>query len=341
MVNVLVDKGWGMMPFRKAMVLQVLCLCLFSLGVAAAEGNPETPLSSGEAKQKEIVERGAFEISPPEGKSISKLHVTNSLGGVKIVGHDLPTLVVKATKRAPNQNAIERLSVSIVPDSNGVIRVSTSLKEKGETFELLKDDAWVDLDVYVPRSANVNAKTWSGNLRIQNVDNGSRARSNRGNINLHQIMGLVDLKSRRGHHSVSEAIGTVHATVLHGGMLFDDIAGELLDARMHVGDMELKNIRSTHVMVKSTDGKINVSKTWAPNARYEISTLHGSVTWRGTGRKIKATLKGPKARFNSPKELKSSKGSPVGTRYVNLGGGKTPAHLELKSLDGAITVTEF
>ena len=309
--------------------------------MAYAQQTPTVESPPNHVPKKEIVERGAFEINPPEGKRISRLNVFNRLGNVKVVGHTLSTLVVKATKRAPNRNAIERLSVSIVPDSNGVIRVTTSLKEKGETFELLEQETWIDLEVVVPRNAEVNAKTWSGDLKVEKVDNGSRVRTNRGNIELHHVMGLIDLESRRGHHSVVEAVGEVHANVLNGDMFLDDITGELLDVRMHVGNMELVNIHSKRVKLKSTDGKIIVSKSWAPNARYEISTLHGSITWRGTGRKTKATLKSPKARFNSPSDFEPTKVKGVKSQFVTLGGGKNAAHLQLKSLDGTITVTEF
>ena len=79
------------------------------------------------AAAEPVVERDVVELSPAKGARIERLEIDNRLGDVRIEGHDRDSISIIAVKRAPDQETVERLKVSLIPDPNGPVSISTAL----------------------------------------------------------------------------------------------------------------------------------------------------------------------------------------------------------------------
>ena len=75
----------------------------------------------------EVGEYDEVSVSPPPDTAMKTVSVENDLGSVVIVGHDSDEVVVRARKRAPDADTLQRLSVALTPAASGVLEVRTEL----------------------------------------------------------------------------------------------------------------------------------------------------------------------------------------------------------------------
>ena len=72
-----------------------------------------------------VVERSRLEIAPGSAP-IKQIAVENRLGDVRIEGYDGDSIQIESRKQAPDEEALDRLRVSLVPNPDGVVRIMTA-----------------------------------------------------------------------------------------------------------------------------------------------------------------------------------------------------------------------
>src|SRR5262249_2350469 len=72
----------------------------------------------------DVHETWGVEVQPP-GKGYKRVTIDNALGNVRIEGHDGAGVIIETNKRAPDEETLDRLRVSLVPDPDGTVRITT------------------------------------------------------------------------------------------------------------------------------------------------------------------------------------------------------------------------
>ena len=82
--------------------------------------------AAGSAVAEPVVERAKLEIQPAE-RAITKVSIANPLGNVRVEGYDGTSIQIETIKRAPTEEALDRLRVSLVPNPDGTVRLKTTV----------------------------------------------------------------------------------------------------------------------------------------------------------------------------------------------------------------------
>ncbi|HEY6038585.1 MAG TPA: hypothetical protein VIV58_30090, partial [Kofleriaceae bacterium] len=126
---------------------------LLTLGLWAAPAFAEpTPAAKGAAKG-EVVERSRVEINPA-GHAFTNLAVDNPLGDVRVEGYDGNAVQIETRKHAPDDDTLDRLRVSLVPDPDGTVRITTSAAAT-EAHPVSRSAVGIDIVIRAPRNARI------------------------------------------------------------------------------------------------------------------------------------------------------------------------------------------
>jgi hypothetical protein len=284
-----------------------------------------------------IVERARLEIQPAGTTPFKKISIENPLGDVKVEGYDGTAIQIETRKQGPNEEAIDRLRVSLVPNPDGTVRMKTTADGGPESTPLPRGSVRIDLIVRAPRDARIEAVSSSGTLDLSNMDAGGELDSASGKITVRNVAGELSTSSVSGATSLTQVFGIVDAQVMQNDLALDSIGGERLIASVNQGKIEGRRVRSRNIELTTMNGNIVFEGEATLRGRVIITSLKGDidVKLRSNGLMI-VRARGLKANLG---QRLASKAGPNG--WVEVQHGKqvanaTPATVELQARQGTV-----
>ncbi len=319
----------------KRMVLGALALILvMAPGTASAE--KDTGKSTGEALERDVVE-----VQAPEGLPITTVRIDNRLGNVAIHGHDSESIKIQSYKRAADAATLERLVVSLLPDAQGRVRVTTSLRAGDEYKPVTSGSIAVDLIVFVPRNSAVDAEIWEGTLEVEQVDNGAKLLVDKGRIAVKQVSGNVVSALREGKQDFTEVFGSLNSQGISGDMRLRTVVGKTMVISLVRGKIDAEQVKMTNMKVRTVHGDIAFLAEFVPGGQYSLTSRRGNVSLRFHGKTPVLVRVLAKSAMIGP-GMNAGQGA-EGVWQARYGESKSvrPAQLEVRSGAGSVLVKHF
>jgi hypothetical protein len=265
-------------------VRRALLAILFAAAAPVA-AQPTRPL--GPAAQREsappsrtapapVNERSRLSIEP-SGHAIKRLQIENPLGDVKVEGYDGTAIQIETHKQAPDEDTLDRLHISLVPNPDGTVAIKTTADGGKEFRPVPRGAVRIDLVIRAPRDARVEAAVSSGALEVTNMDAGSDLDTGSGPIWVRNVQGEVLTHSISGTTRLAQVFGSVDAQTLSSDLDLDTIGGERLVASVHRGRIDGRRVRVRNVELTTTEGKIVLEAEAALRGRLVVSSFKGDV----------------------------------------------------------------
>jgi hypothetical protein len=302
--------------------------------VCADPAKPEAP--KPEAPKADVVEHARVDLAPA-GHPFKQIAIDNPLGDVRVEGYDGTAIRIETRKHAPDEDTLDRLRVSLVPNADGTVRITTTADPSKESKPVPRSAVRIDLVIRAPRDARVDAAVVAGKLEIENMDAGGELDAASGSISVRNVSGELVTHSVSGLTSLAQVFGSVDAATVSADMELDTINGErLVASTSSQGRIDGRRVRSRDVELTTTDGRIVLEAEAALHGHLVVASLrgdvevrlhrHGAVIVRGHGTKVDlGTL--VKASTNPQQD---------GWVEAMYGQGDLPALVELRSRYGAV-----
>jgi hypothetical protein len=271
------DRAGRRRPRRALLGALATGLLIVAGGVARAE----RPADEGgrEGRRAGVVEHDVVEVKPGK-RPIKAVTIDNQLGDVRIEGHDGKGLVIFAYKRAPDEAALDQLRVSLVPDPDGPMRITTAIDRPAEKTTLPAGQVRIDLVVRAPRGARVNARVGRGELVLRNMDAGGELDAGAGTISVENVSGTIYARSVDGDQSFEEVFGDLDVQALAADLIFDTVRGRELVASVHHGTISARRVTSRQIDLRTTRGRIQLEGELALGGKLVVASRHGDVDVR-------------------------------------------------------------
>ena len=273
----------------------------------------------------------------PSAKAFKQLEIDNPLGDVRVEGYDGQAIQIETHKHAPDEETLERLRVSLVPNPDGTVHIRTTADKNVEAKPVPASSVRVDLVIRAPRDAKVDASVIAGKLELINMDNGGELDSASGPLSVRNVQGEVVTHSVSGAMSLTQVFGSVDAATVSSDVDLDTIGGEKLVASANHGRIAGRRVRVRDIELTTTDGKIWLEAEAALRGHLVVSSLrgdvevhlhrHGSVMLRARGGKVDLG------------QQQALRPQPNGWTETSIGQGDNPALVEIRSQYGAVTFT--
>ncbi|HUS28310.1 MAG TPA: DUF4097 family beta strand repeat-containing protein [Kofleriaceae bacterium] len=301
---------------------RVLAIAVLLAAVVPAAADPKAP----------VVEKSRVEVKPA-GKPFKQLQIDNPLGNVKIEGHDGSGIMIETHKSAPDDETLDRLRVSLVPDPDGTVRIVTAADPSPEAHPQPRSAVSVDIIIHAPRDARIDASVGSGKLEVINMDGGGELDSASGAISVKNVSGELYTHSLSGRMTLTQVFGPLDAATVSSDLDLDTIGGDRLVASANQGKIAGRRVRARDVELTTMSGNISLEGESTLRGHIVVSSLHGDVDVRL--RRHGALLvkaRGTKVDFGSAKSQLLSNGWAQST----IGQGQDPAIVELHSQHGIV-----
>jgi hypothetical protein len=184
---------------------------------ALASSAVADPRSDGD-----VVERSRVQVEPA-GRAFKQLTIENPLGDVRVEGYDGNAIVIETHKHAPNENILDRLRVSLVPNPDGTVRISTTADAKRESLPAPRGSVRIDLVIRAPRDARIDAAASTGKLEVVDMDAGGELDTASGPITVRNVQGALSTHSVSGSTKLSTVFGSVDAQTMSSDVDLDTI----------------------------------------------------------------------------------------------------------------------
>ena len=244
---------------------------ILAAAASAAADPAAAPSSTG------VFERDQVEVGPSH-KPIANLTIDNPLGDVRVEGHDGKTVQIVAVKRAPDDDTLDRLRVSLVPDPDGAVKIVTKVDGGREAKPVARSVVRIDLVIRAPRDAKVDARVHDGKLELYDMDAGGELDALDGKIAVENVSGAIEAHSVAGDQTFKTIFGTVDAQAITADLALDTVRGERLIASVHAGKIDGKHVTSRHVELRTTRGDIVLDGTPTPGGDLTVASLRGDVS---------------------------------------------------------------
>lgn len=312
--------------------LAVLAVVLVPQLAAAEDKQPPAPAKP--QPRQTLVERARFEIQPA-GRAFKQISIENPLGDVRVEGYDGTAIQIETRKQGPNEEAIDRLRISLVPNPDGTVRMKTTADGGPEHTPLARSAVRIDLIVRAPREARIEAASSSGTLEVVNMDAGGDLDTSSGKITVRNVAGELSTHSVSGHTSLTQVFGSVDAQILSNDLALDSIGGERLFASVDQGKIEGRRVRSRNIELTTMRGNIVFEGEASLRGRFIVSTFHGDidVKLRRNGVLI---VRGRGAKVNLGGMAQTRPDGWVEARHGKLAANQSPATVELQSRHGTV-----
>jgi len=292
---------------------------------APAPTQPDVP-DPARGQAPSVFEADRVEVAPGH-KPISELAVENLFGDLRIEGHDGLGLLILSYKRAPNDDVLERLRVSLIPDPDGRIRIVTAIDPEGAPVPRSK--VRIDLVIQAPRSTKVDGRVGDGGLELVNMDAGAELDTARGTIHVENVAGPVFARSLAGDQRFAEVFGIVDAQAISADVLLDTVRGERLIAAVHDGRIDGRRVRSRRVELRTTRGDISLDGEVGAGGAVTAASARGSIDIRvRAGGALRVRAHGG--------TVTVAGGQHLGDGEWAFGAGGRPSLVELRSRFGAV-----
>jgi len=308
----------------------VLVVCVLAGSAASASADKPAASSPG------LVERARLEIQPG-GKAIKQISIENPLGDVKIEGYDGTSIMIETHKHAPDEEGLERLRVSLVPNPDGTVKITTTADGGKEFKNVGRSQMRIDLVIRAPRDARVEAAVSAGALEVVNMDAGGDLDTGSGPISVRNVSGGVSTNSISGATKLTQVFGSVDAQTISSDLDLDTIGGERLIASASRGKIAGRRVRARDIQLTTTEGTITLEAESALHGRITVSSLRGDVDVR-LRRQGAVTIRARGAKVNLGSATAFAKTQQDGWVQSQLGqvGNSAPALVELRSRYGMV-----
>jgi len=223
-----------------------------------------------------VRERARLSIEPA-GHAITKLSIDNPLGDVRVEGYDGTAIQIDTNKLAPDEDALDRLHISLVPNPDGTVTIKTTADGGRERQPVARALVRVDLVIRAPRDAHVEAAVSSGTLEVINMDAGGDLDTGSGPISVRNVQGEVLTHSISGRTRLAQVFGSVDAQTLSSDVDLDTIGGDRLVASVHRGRIDGRRVRARDVELTTTEGQIVLEAEAALRGHLVVSSFKGDV----------------------------------------------------------------
>jgi DUF4097 and DUF4098 domain-containing protein YvlB len=198
----------------------------------------------------------SYRLVERESKSFNvsgtpRVQINTFDGSINIQPTNESTVRFTAVKRARDEQAMRGIRLRAEQTGDGVLIIAEFDKTAARKG-MYDTGAAVALDVWVPRSANVNVRSGDGRLRLSGIE---------GEIDLHTGDGSVDVTESKGHLKVETGDGRVRVAGFNG------------DATVQTGDGRITlEGRFTKLSARTGDGAISLALPEGSNARIETDS---------------------------------------------------------------------
>ncbi len=227
----------------------------------------------------DVTEKSRVEVRPP-GKGYKQIAVDNALGNVRIEGHDGAGIIIETHKHAPDDEALDRLRVSLVPDPDGTVRISTHADPSPEARAVPRSAVSIDVVIRAPRNARFDASVGSGKLEVLNMDAGGELDSASGAIDVRNVQGELITHSVSGQISIVQAFGPVDAATISSDVELESITGEKLVASANDGRIAGRRVRARDIELTTMTGGITLEAEATLRGHIVVSSMRGDVDVR-------------------------------------------------------------
>ncbi|NVB83224.1 MAG: DUF4097 family beta strand repeat protein [Kofleriaceae bacterium] len=281
-----------------------------------------------------IVETSRVEVQPA-GKQFKKLQVENPLGNVRIEGHDGKSIRIETVKHAPDDETLDRLRVSLVPDADGTVRIMTAADTSREAKAQPKQSVSIDLVIHAPRDARIDATVGSGKLEVFDMDGGGELDTASGAISVRNVSGELYTHSVSGHMQLTQVFGSLDAATVSSDLELDTINGQKLVASADQGKIAGRRVRARDVEITTTSGNIVLEGEASLKGRIVVSSLRGDVDVKLRRRAgVIVRGRGTKIDIGSLAQAQQD-----GWMELRMGAMQDPALVELRSHLGSVRFT--
>jgi len=277
-----------------------------------------------------LVEKSRVEVKPAAAP-FKLLSIENPLGDIRVEGHDGTSIMIETHKRAPDEEALDRLRVSLVPSTDGTVRISTAA-DKGEGKKVSRSQVAIDVIIRAPRNARIDAIVGRGKLEVLNMDGGGELESASGQIDVRNVQGELYTHSVSGRMSLTQVFGSLDASTVSSDLDLDSIQGQRVVASANQGKIAGRRVRARDIELTTTKGNISLEAEASMHGRVVVSSLHGDVDVKL--RRSGAVLvrgRGTKVDFGM-----ATQQQPSGWSQATIGQGQDPAIVELRSQHGIV-----
>ena len=224
--------------------------------------------------EEKVLDR-SFTVSPG-----GLLTVNADGASISVSGGDSDQVVVHMVAKA-SQKELDELKLS-ASQSEGGVTVEMLRSERRGWFNWGSWNMEADIQVTVPRSFRVEAKTSGGDVRLESVAGPSRIRTSGGNLVAKQVKGDLDGATSGGEVRLESVEGLIRVHTSGGNIHAATVRGDI-NASTSGGDVRLLRI----------DGKIRAS-TSGGSVRCELV---------GANRGISAITSGGSIRLTMPRDI--------------------------------------
>lgn len=268
---------------RPAMTGALIAISLVAAPAAAQPARALAGAGSAQAPERSppsgVAERARLSIEPA-GHPINRLSIDNPLGDVKVEGYDGSALQIETHKFAPDDDALDRLHISLVPNPDGTVTIKTTADGGREHRPVARGAVRIDLVIRAPRDARVEAAVSSGLLEVVNMDAGGDLDTGSGPISVRNVQGALLTHTVSGATRLAQVFGSVDAQTLASDLDLDSIGGERLIASVHRGRIAGRRVRARNVELTTTEGMIVLEAEAALRGRLVVSAFKGDVDVR-------------------------------------------------------------
>ena len=279
----------------------------------------------------DVSERSRVEVKPAT-KAFKQLSIENALGNVRIEGHDGNSIMIETHKRAPDEDGLERLRVSLVPDPDGTVHIVTAADAK-ESRPLPRSAVSIDIVIRAPRNARIDAAVGSGKLEVVNMDGGGELDTASGALSVRNVSGELYTHSVSGPMTITQAFGSVDAATISSDVELDTIGGKRLVASANQGRIAGRRVRARDIELTTTTGKIQLEAEAALRGRIMVASLRGDVDVKVRRQaNVALVVRGR----GSKVDLGTNVAAAGDWSEVKLGSNSDPAVVELRSTFGRV-----
>lgn len=247
-----------------AFIALVLCCCLAAAAAAVGGWVLSVPVSwTGSSMVEGDRIDQTFEVG-----TAPTLQIDNFAGSVTVEAGERGEIRVVAIKRASSASKLDRISVEITQQANGV--AIRTRKPAG------LNNASVKLMVTVPRDTYVDAHTGAGSVEVGGVERGAQIDSGAGSVIARNLGGEIDIHTGAGGVDAYDLRGRVQVDSGAGSVTIDGMDGDL-DAHTGTGSIDVRRAEGA-VQLDTGSGSIDYQGSPQGDCRFETGT--GSITLR-------------------------------------------------------------
>ncbi len=224
----------------------------------------------------DVTEKSRVEVRPP-GTAYKEISVENALGNVRIEGHEGTGIIIETKKHAPDDETMERLRVSLVPNPDGTVRITTHADPRPESRPVARSAVSLDVVIRAPRGARFDATVGSGRLEVRNMDAGGELDSASGAITVDNVQGELYTHSVSGRMRITKAFGAVDAATISSDVELDSITGNKLVASANEGRIAGRRVRARDIELTTMSGGITLEAEALARGHIVVSSMRGDV----------------------------------------------------------------